>query len=186
MDRMISKWIIVAFATIFPTLGWAQVPCPGGLQTNCPSPYYDIVNTLSIVNAGPTTIGAWATSARPASPTLGMMGFNTTTGNLETWGGSSWIASGSGSGAGTVTGPVSSTNLYVPQWNGTAGTALGVGLPVGTTGVSTILETDGSGYVSVGVLSGSYTGITGVGTLTAGVWNGTAIGNAYLANTATP
>jgi hypothetical protein len=36
-----------------------------------------------------------------------------------------------------------------------------------------------SGTLPAARLSGSYTGITGVGTLTAGTWNGTAIGTAY-------
>lgn len=36
-----------------------------------------------------------------------------------------------------------------------------------------------SGTIDSGRLSGSYTGITGVGTLTAGTWNATAIGAAY-------
>jgi hypothetical protein len=39
-----------------------------------------------------------------------------------------------------------------------------------------------SGTFDSSLLSGSYTGITGVGTLTAGVWNATPIANAYLAN----
>jgi hypothetical protein len=45
-----------------------------------------------------------------------------------------------------------------------------------------------SGTLSTGRISGSYTGITGVGTLTAGTWNGTAIGFAYGGTglTATP
>jgi len=45
-----------------------------------------------------------------------------------------------------------------------------------------------SGTLGTSRLSGSYTGITGVGTLTAGVWNGTAIGVAYGGTglTATP
>jgi hypothetical protein len=45
-----------------------------------------------------------------------------------------------------------------------------------------------SGTLGTGRLSGSYTGITGVGTLTAGTWNGTAIGTAYGGTglTATP
>lgn len=37
----------------------------------------------------------------------------------------------------------------------------------------------GSGTINNARLAGSYTGITGVGTLTAGVWNSTAIGVAY-------
>ena len=45
-----------------------------------------------------------------------------------------------------------------------------------------------SGTLPTGRLSGSYTGITGVGTLSAGTWNGTAIGTAYGGTglTATP
>ena len=45
-----------------------------------------------------------------------------------------------------------------------------------------------SGTLPTGRISGSYTGITGVGTLTAGTWNGTAIGTAYGGTglTATP
>lgn len=39
-----------------------------------------------------------------------------------------------------------------------------------------------SGTVASGRISGSYTGITGVGTITTGVWNGTAIADAYLAS----
>ena len=45
-----------------------------------------------------------------------------------------------------------------------------------------------SGTLATGRISGSYTGITGVGTLTAGTWNGTAIGVGYGGTglTATP
>ena len=39
-----------------------------------------------------------------------------------------------------------------------------------------------SGTIDTARISGSYTGITGVGTLTAGTWNATPIGNSYLAN----
>ena len=39
-----------------------------------------------------------------------------------------------------------------------------------------------SGTIASSLVSGSYTGITGVGILTAGTWNATPIANAYLAN----
>jgi len=39
-----------------------------------------------------------------------------------------------------------------------------------------------SGTIASSLISGSYTGITGVGTLTAGTWNATPITNTYLAN----
>jgi trimeric autotransporter adhesin len=42
-----------------------------------------------------------------------------------------------------------------------------------------------SGTVATGRISGSYTGITGVGTLTAGTWNATAITDTYLATIST-
>ena len=39
-----------------------------------------------------------------------------------------------------------------------------------------------SGTINTARISGSYTGITGVGTLTAGTWNASQIGNSYLVN----
>ena len=39
-----------------------------------------------------------------------------------------------------------------------------------------------SGTLDSARLSGSYTGITGVGTITAGVWHGSTIDNSYLTN----
>jgi hypothetical protein len=39
-----------------------------------------------------------------------------------------------------------------------------------------------SGTIASSLISGSYTGITGVGTLTAGTWNANPIANSYLAN----
>lgn len=43
----------------------------------------------------------------------------------------------------------------------------------------------GSGTVPPARISGSYTGITGVGTLTAGTWNATPIADAYIASAST-
>lgn len=51
-----------------------------------------------------------------------------------------------------VFGPGSSTNGHVPTWNGVSGNLLGAGLPVGTTGISTIVETDASGLISTTLL----------------------------------
>lgn len=42
-----------------------------------------------------------------------------------------------------------------------------------------------SGTLDTARLSGSYTGITGVGTLTVGTWNATAIGDTYISDTLT-
>jgi hypothetical protein len=63
-----------------------------------------------------------------------------------------------------------------------ANTAVGAGANAFATAVGTAANTNAANasYLSTGTvpsaqISGSYTGITGVGTITAGVWNGTAI-----------
>jgi hypothetical protein len=52
----------------------------------------------------------WTTSTRPASPTTSQTGYNTTTGNIETYNGSSWIV-------GSI--PAAGTNGNVLTDNGT-------------------------------------------------------------------
>jgi hypothetical protein len=56
-----------------------------------------------------------------------------------------------------IFGPASSTNGYVPVWNGVAGNSLAAGLPVGLTGNSTIVETNSSGLISTSILPSSVT-----------------------------
>jgi hypothetical protein len=55
-------------------------------------------------------------------------------------------------GSGNVVGPVSSTGGYLPQWNGTSGALLSAGLPVGTTGNNTVVETSSGGLISAGIV----------------------------------
>ena len=57
-----------------------------------------------------------------------------------------------GGGTGNITGPGSSTVGYAPLWSNSLGTALGIGLPVATTGNSTIVQTSPSGVLSTGIL----------------------------------
>lgn len=56
------------------------------------------------------------------------------------------------SGSGYVVGPGSSTSGFVPLWNNTAGTLLSSGLPVATTGINTIVETNGSGLIAAAIV----------------------------------
>lgn len=61
-------------------------------------------------------------------------------------------AAANGSASGGVSGPGSSTNGFVPTWNGTAGNTLSAGLPVGLTGISTIVETTSGGLLTASLL----------------------------------
>ena len=55
-------------------------------------------------------------------------------------------------GSGNVSGPGSSTSGYVPTWSGTTGISLAVGLPVGTTGNSTLVETGTTGLIASSIV----------------------------------
>ncbi len=53
-----------------------------------------------------------------------------------------------------ISGPGSTTVGYVPQWGTATGSALTAGLPVGQTGVSTIVETNSGGFIANSLISG--------------------------------
>lgn len=57
-----------------------------------------------------------------------------------------------GPGTGNVQGPGSSTVGYLPQWANGTGSLLSNGVPVGTTGVSTVIKTLGSGLLDVSIM----------------------------------
>jgi hypothetical protein len=88
-----------------------------------------------------------------------------------------------------VTANTTTTKKFLAQTgNGTAGLAPGWEQPAATdiTGLAASATTDTtnannitSGSLGASRLSGSYTGVTGVGTLTAGTWNATAIAANY-------
>ena len=79
-------------------------------------------------------------------------------------------AKANGSGGSGVAGPGSSTNNYVPQWSGTGGGTLAAGLPVGTTGANTILETGSGGKIDASVLPSGVGGGGGAPSWVAGRW----------------
>jgi len=116
--------------------------------------------------------------------------------------GTTSISLGRASASQTLTGiSIDGTSAYATQWGTGAGYANFSSTAI-SSGVGWVLGTTGNGYYapvslasvsSLLNLSGTNTGdetlarvnalaITTVGTITSGTWNGTAIGNAYLAN----
>ena len=65
-------------------------------------PKLDEVNTFTLLQT--MTVGSvggpWTTATRPASPSTGQSGFNSTLSRFETWNGTAWIASGGATGGG--------------------------------------------------------------------------------------
>jgi hypothetical protein len=57
-----------------------------------------------------------------------------------------------GGGGGNVTGPGSSTPNFLPQWVGSSGMQLGLGLPVGLTGANTVVETTSGGTITLSLI----------------------------------
>lgn len=56
---------------------------------------------------------------------------------------------GAGGGGGNITGPATTTSLYVPQWSNTTGSALGAGLPVTqSNGANSLVETGAGGLIA--------------------------------------
>ena len=159
MDRLIGFLLGLFFVT--PAM--ATVPCPGGIQTNCPSPYYNQINVLSSTSVGPTNPGQWTTSARPSAPALGAFGYNTTTNGFEYWNGSGWIAWSGGGGGGV-------TSVSIATANGFGGSSSGGSTPVLTitTGVTGIVKGNGTSITNATAgtdyltPTGSGSGLTGL------------------------
>lgn len=107
------------------------------------------------------TFPTWTTATRPATPTTGQEGFNTTTGVLEVYNGSAWFAAGTitanvtvyTSGSGTYTTPTGAKYLQVVMvggggggcGTGTAGSAGSGGTGGTTTFGSSFLTCPGGG-----------------------------------------
>jgi len=115
-----------------------------------------------VLTASSGTAAAWVTPSAGGwtAPTTGYIvvangtsptGLAPVNGDCVVGSGGAWTV-GSCLGGGAVSGPGSSTSGYVPQWSGTSGTSLSVGLPVGLTGNSTIVETTSGGLITASLL----------------------------------
>ena len=60
-----------------------------------------LVVTGRATNSVGTVEGPWTNSTRPSSPTIGLIGFNSDLGKLESYNGTGWISSGGATGGGT-------------------------------------------------------------------------------------
>ena len=76
--------------------------------------------------------------------------------------------------AGTY-GSASAVPVFVTNASGQVTSVTNTSIAIGASQIT-------SGTIASSLISGSYTGITGVGILTAGTWNATPIANSYLAN----
>jgi hypothetical protein len=166
--------------------GTDYVDITTGVQNNQANTY-----TSGLQHMGLADLVLPSHAADPGTCSAGQIEFNSvgTVAKLCT-AANTWTAIGVSSG--TVTGPGSSTNLFVPQWSGTGGTALGTGLGVvtvvGSPGLDTNLATEAA--VRAAIVAGT-AGVTGAGTTVVGfvpTWGnvvGTSL-SAGLAVSATP
>ena len=134
-------------------------------------------NTTGVITFGTTNITfAQISSAQIYSAGTGLALTNTTfsianTGTAGTYGSASQVPVFATNAQGQVT---SVTNTAIAIASGAVS-----GLAASATTDATNASNITSGTLGTGRISGSYTGITGVGTLTAGTWNGSVIGAVY-------
>lgn len=141
------RFLLIFLAALLLSVGAYAQPYP--------TPTYQ---NMTIFGNGQIYEGTWNSGTRPACSVAGSTGYSTTTGSLEFCNGSVWIDVAASGG---VTGPGVSTNGFVPTWSGTTGSALGIGLPTGTTGSSTIIQTSGAGLLAPSILPLATTGAFG-------------------------
>ena len=142
----------------------------------------ELICAISFIEYGSQAGGAWFCTAQNGG-TIG-----TTPINWSQFTTSATYSAGTGL---TLTGTVFSiTNTSVSAGSyGSASTiptytvnAQGQLTAASNTSIAIAASQITSGTIASSLISGSYTGITGVGTLTAGTWNATPIANTYLAN----
>ncbi len=197
MRKFLAK-IVLTVGLIAPTIASAQVSCPtfyDGLVLTvsqwqaCFDAKQNALGYTPVNKAGDTLTGKLTTAASsagaaglaipqgtaPSSPVNGDI-WTTSVGMFVQINGTTVGPLGSVTGA--VSGPGSSTDSYIPQWNGTSGTSLKAGLPVGATGTSSLITTDSSGQFDASVLpafTGDVTSTAGTAATTVGAIGGHAV-----------
>jgi hypothetical protein len=143
----------------------------------------EFVSALVFVETGATLAGsAWYCSAQPGG-TLGTTAINWSNFSVAAPYSAgtgltlnNYIFSITNTGVTAATyGSASSVPVFVVNAQGQLTSASNTSIAIAASQIT-------SGTIDTARISGSYTGITGVGTLTAGTWNATPIGNSYLAN----
>lgn len=143
-----------------------QAPSVAGSNTiTLPAATGTVAFTASPVFTGSITLPTWTTSTRPGSPTTGMMGFNTTLGQVESYNGSAWVVSS--------TAPTYSASYLVVAGGGSGAGGNDRGAGGGAGGYIT-----GTATLSVGTTYSAVVGGGGASSYNPATWsNGTAGSN---------
>lgn len=110
--------------------------------------------TGKLTTAASTTANAGFNILPGVAPTVPVNGdlWTTSAGLFVRAGGITYGPLGSGGGGGNVSGPGLSTSGNIATWNGTSGTVLANGPPIGTTGASTVILTSAGGLIAASIL----------------------------------